>query len=443
MAEILHAWRPAFDLLMGATCLMYVAGVLWFRRGIASPLPVDATLATTAPPPPFVSVVVAARDEERHLASMLDGLEQQTYPHDRYEIIIVDDGSLDRTPALVRERQESLNHQFQCAVRLIQVPAVAPRIAERRQRGSKKVALQHGIDAAQGDIILSTDADCRLPPEWVAAMAKEFAPGVGMVVGFSRIGNGRQKLGLRGGWEAVDFYNLMLGAVGSAGRGHAMAASGQNLGFRRQAFVDVGGYESVLHRVSGDDVLLLQLIRRSGDWQIRFCREATAAVHHPPSSSWRSLLSQRVRWASNAPCQMRLDPVFFGYLSATFTFGLLQVLSPLLWLGGGLSAHLLVLAIVCKVASEWSLFTRGLRLFPATDLPRFYPLWTCLHPLYLVCIGITGCLGRFSWKDGSFWWGGGRPRSGSQQDGVVDGLLGQRWDDLDAVIPEHDESLRR
>ncbi len=410
MAEPLQHWRLAVDVLMATSCLAYIAGVLWFRRGIDAPLPTPTATVNapaSADPLPFVSIVVAARDEEESIPAILDALEEQTYPRDRYEIIVVDDGSVDGTAAIVQERLSSAVDEDGFGLRLVGVPANKPAVTSGRSPGSKKIALQRGIDAATGDIILSTDADCRVPPGWVAGLVSEFDADVGMVVGFSRIGQEGKRLGVRGGWEAVDFYNLMLAAMGSAGRGHAMAASGQSLAFRRQAFVGVGGYQSVLHRVSGDDVLLLQLIRRSGDWQIRFCREVATTVNHPPSRSWRSLLSQRARWASNAPCQMRLDAVFFGYLSATFLFGLMQVLSPFLLLLGGLSAPLLVTVLACKITAEWSLLTRGMRVFrPPEGLRRHYAVWTCLHPLYLLCVGVFGCLGIFSWKGGSFRWGG-------------------------------------
>ena len=78
---------------------------------------------------------------------------------------------------------------------------------------------------------------------------------------------------------------------------------------------------------------------------------------------------------------MRLDPVFFGYLGTTFLFGLMEVLSPLLLWLGGLSVPVLALAWSCKVAAEWSLLSRGLRLLPVDDLRRYYLLWTCLHPV--------------------------------------------------------------
>ena len=437
MLDHLQEWRLGFDLVLAATCLLYVAGVLWFRRGLAPPsteeaaddlppasedsLPASEDSPTASEDSPFVSILVAARDEERHIEACIDGLQSQSYPPGRYEIIVVDDGSLDRTAALVSARERSTGAQTGCAVRLVRSASSQESEGRGRRPGSKKAALQLGVDEAQGEIILSTDADCRVPPAWVASMVDEFGPEVGMVIGFSQIGSGKLSE-LRLGWEAVDFFNLMLAAMGSARRGHALAASGQSLGFRKQAFVGVGGYGRVSHRVSGDDVLLLQLIRRSGNWQIRFCRHAEAIVIHPASRSWRALLSQRARWASNATCQLWLDPPFFGYLSVTFGFGLLQVCSPLLVLGGALSLPVVLAVIVCKIAAEWSLLKRGSRLFPRDGLVRYYPFWTAVHPVYLTCVGIIGCCGRFSWKGDAFWWGGTKRRARQAADAA--GSLG-------------------
>ena len=64
---------------------------------------------------------------------------------------------------------------------------------------------------------------------------------VGMVIGFSQIGSPGESLGVRGGYEALDFLNLMACIWGSCGWRHPMAASGQNLLFRRAAYEEVGG----------------------------------------------------------------------------------------------------------------------------------------------------------------------------------------------------------
>ena len=87
--------------------------------------------------------------------------------------------------------------------------------------------------------------------------------------------------------EALDFALLMGCIAGSAGHGRPMAASGQSLSYRRSVFAEVGGYSGLMERSSGDDVLLLQRVRRTRRWQIGFCAEAEAVGHQPlgPSAS--------------------------------------------------------------------------------------------------------------------------------------------------------------
>ena len=102
--------------------------------------------------------------------------------------------------------------------------------------GSKKAALSLGIAEARGEVILATDADCQVGPGWIRGMLAHFADGVGMVIGFSQIGSPAEIKGWRQGYEAVDFTCLMACIWGSAGWGHPMAASGQNLAFLREAF---------------------------------------------------------------------------------------------------------------------------------------------------------------------------------------------------------------
>ena len=122
----------------------------------------------------FVSVVVAARDEEKHIGKCIKALVNQSYPENLYEIIIVDDRSTDMTAEIVRElsQQNSL-------IKLIQIKEKSKDIAP------KKHALETGIKAAKGEIILTTDADCEPTPEWIKIMVSYFETDVGLVAGFS------------------------------------------------------------------------------------------------------------------------------------------------------------------------------------------------------------------------------------------------------------------
>ena len=390
MNPLLQEIQPYLEVLFGVSVAVYVFLVAWFAAGTRPFCPGGGGT-------PLVSVVVAARDEAAHIGHSLDDLLAQTYPAEACEIIVVDDGSTDATAAIVHQRVAAGQ-----PVRLLSTREACGR------SGSKKAALTLGIGQARGELILTTDADCRLPPTWVRGMVDCFGADIGMVVGFSQIGRPAQGRGVRWGWEAVDFLCLMASAWGSAGQGHPMGASGQNLAYRRQAFLEVGGYERVKHRASGDDLLLLQLIRRLTRWRIVFSTSSETFATHPASLSWGALFSQRCRWASNAPFQIYLDPLFFAYLAGTFTVNLLLVLSPILVLGGGLEWRWAGMGWAAKILVEFVLFYRTSGFFGRRDLRRYFPLWALTQPLYTVLVGGWGCLGRFSWKGKHYRWGENR-----------------------------------
>src|SRR5215216_6048728 len=108
-------------------------------------------------PAVFTSVVVPARNEEENIGHLLKALEEQTYPKEFFEVIIVDDYSTDKTQAAV---QLFLNER----IHLIQPNADS-------NQSSKKKALEAGIQKAKGELIVITDADCLPKYQWLQGMA--------------------------------------------------------------------------------------------------------------------------------------------------------------------------------------------------------------------------------------------------------------------------------
>jgi cellulose synthase/poly-beta-1,6-N-acetylglucosamine synthase-like glycosyltransferase len=387
MTAWLQDLRPVLDGTMAVCAAIYVLGVAWFVSGMRHREGRNREF-------PLVSIVIAARNEATRLGACLERLQAQDYPEELFEIIVVDDGSADQTARIAERAAGSFPR-----VRLLSTQQALG------WSGSKKAALGLGIQAARGELVLTTDADCLVPPTWVRGMVAYFDEGTGLVAGFSQIGPAGAIRSARMGYEALDFLCLMSCILGSAGHGHPMAASGQNLAYRKIAFRQVGGYARVQHRASGDDVLLLQLVKRFTRWHTTFATAPETFAIHPPARSWSGFVQQRTRWASNAPYQLRFDPLFFVYMLVTFALSLLLLLSPLLALNGALSGGWAGGCWGAKVAAEWSICRKGTAFFARRDLRRYFPLWILLQPLLVVLIGGLGCLGMFSWKGKRHRWG--------------------------------------
>ncbi|MBC7188451.1 MAG: glycosyltransferase [Calditrichaeota bacterium] len=372
------AWFPP---VLGALTAVYVGVVLLFLLGLFFPRRGLNERQYR------VSVVIAARNEERTIESLLQDLARQTYPRDRYEVIVVDDGSVDRTAEIVQRYVRAYPN-----FRYLQ-PAPGDGTLS-----PKKQALATGIAQSSGELILTTDADCRVRSTWIEAMVSYFLPRVGMVVGFSQLGRPGEQRSLFEQLQAVDFLALMSAAAGSCNLGFPLAASGQNLAYRRCVYEEVGGFRHIGHRVSGDDVLLVQLVRGRTRWRLRFAATPRAYNSSLPEPNLRRFFHQRVRWASNGAFQTKQNLIFFGYLLSVYLYNLSLlagvVLAPFVpALRGPVAA-----SFAAKAAAELALLVRGALFFRRSDLLVYFPLWTLLEVPYVVVVGLVGTFGNFTWK---------------------------------------------
>ncbi|HNY90924.1 MAG TPA: glycosyltransferase [bacterium] len=360
----------------------YLVTILLFLIGLRRPASPGFTGL------PVVTVVVAARNEEKHIGSLLDDLTRQDYPDHLYEIIIADDGSSDRTAGIVRERMAGSPF-----IRLLSIEECPAGFSP------KKYALQRAVSQARGEIILATDADCRLGPQWASTMVKYFLPEVGFVIGFSQYGRRGEKQNLIERLQAMDFIPLMGVAEGSCNLGLPLSASGQNLAYRREAFHAVGGYSRVAHRVSGDDVLLLQLIRSHTDYRVVFASHPGAFASSAPQPTLADLINQRKRWASNGSFQLFLNIPFFAYLIMVYLYTAALFVGVPLSLLLGTHAGLFALCLASKIGGEWAISLVSAHRYGRTDLLRWFPLWFIVQIPYIVWVGMLGSFGNFKWKD--------------------------------------------
>jgi len=365
-----------------ATTAIYCCVALSFLVGLFR---VPQSKSATSQPP--ISVVIAARNEATFIGALLDDLRNQTYPTDRFEVLVVNDASTDETAAIVNRHAEQ-----HANVQLLHVGDAFPQMA------AKKRPMSVGLQAAQGEWIVTTDADCRVPPTWLAAMATYMHPNVGAIVGFSQLKTPNADLSPFERLQAFDFLTLMGAAAGAVGIGFPLAASGQNLAYRKSLFERVGGFQSIAHRPSGDDVLLLQLLRRARGGRIGFAIAPESFVStwrsETPSSFWQ----QRRRWASNAIVQLRLNPAFFAYIACVFAANGLILFGLIAATITG-KVQIPLACWFAKAVIDLLMAAKAAHVFGRADLLVSFFLWEILQAPYTVCVGLLGTLRGFTWKE--------------------------------------------
>ncbi len=329
-------------------------------------------------PATTISLIIPARNEEDNIGPLLKALQDQSYPKELLEIIVVDDHSTDGTTNIVQ--------QFP-GVKLIH-------LKEDNINSYKKKAIETGIAAATGEWIITTDADCVPGPNWLHTMVvfKEESEAVFITAPVVINCNAS----LLQSFQAMDFM-VLQGITGAAVSKRKMfMCNGANLGYTRQSFYDAGGFAGIDQVASGDDMLLMYKIGNQNAGKVHYLKSKDAIVSTQPMKTWKEFFYQRIRWASKAKKynDKRIFPVLLLVYLFNLSFAVLLV-------AGCWYAQYWVFLVglwVAKTIVELPLFISVSSFFNKRwAIPLFF-FFQPLHILYTIFSGFFGQWGKYEWK---------------------------------------------
>ena len=266
---------------------------------------------------PLVSVILPVFNEEPVIARTLAALRASDYPN--LEVIAVDDGSTDRTLAIMREHAASWP-----ALTVITQP-----------NGGKSIASNHGIMAARGEIVVTLDGDTLFEPQTVRMFARHFYAQdakrpVGAVAGHVKVGN---RTGLLTMWQSLEYISgICVTRMGEGVAGAISIVPGACAAWRKEALQAAGGYS---HDTLAEDADLTMTLQKLG-WAVVQENRAVAWTEAPMTV--RGLAKQRLRWTygnlqalwKHAGMLFRPRYGFLGMVALPYT--LLATLIPLVFL---------------------------------------------------------------------------------------------------------------
>ncbi len=324
-----------------------------------------------------VSIVIAARNEENNLESLLNDIVLQDYPLDLLDVSIIDDRSTDKTWDIITSF--SRKYTF---IKGLQIQELSEEMTP------KKNALTKAIESTSGEIIVTTDADCRVQKTWVSSMVNSLSDNYSISIGYSQTDISSDSLFHR--LQNMDFLGIMAANAGAAGWGNYWSGSGQNLAYLRSAFEEIGGFNPVHYRISGDDMYLVQSISKTGT--ATFNIDLAGAVKTTPTETLEQFVNQRSRWASNSRRMSEGSYSFFLFLVAAFLSNVFILISFIFGSGP------FFLAFLIKFLFEGGVLFLGGQLFKTTTPFYVYILWSLVQPFYIPAIAIMGLNDKFSWK---------------------------------------------
>ncbi len=249
--------------------------------------------------PISVGVVVACRNEENNISSLIESLTRQTYPKDKTEIIIVDDHSDDDTFNIVNELIQK--HEF---IKIIKLPI---------HNSGKKDALSFGIKSSNSDIIITTDADCTMNENWITSLVSYYLTFNPKILSAPVCIKTERHLLQK--FQALEFLSLIGTGAGAIGINHPIMNNGANLLFEKSVFIDADLQNNY---ASGDDVFLMLHAKRKYRNAIHFIKSKDAIVYTNATKSIKEFLNQRIRWTSKSKVYKDAD-IILAALIVTFS----------------------------------------------------------------------------------------------------------------------------
>lgn len=354
--------------VLGLTTLMGVHALRVLRvRPHVAPPPLDISDPQQCP---YVSLLVAAKNEEAVIAQLVESLCQLDYPCDRYDLWIIDDNSSDQTPLILKQLAQKYPH-----LRVLR--------REPEAGGGKSGALNQAWPQAAGEILVVFDADAQVSPDLLRRVLPWFAQErVGAVQVRKAIANASHNFWTRNQAaemaldSCVQQQRIAIGGIGE------LRGNGQFL--RRRALESCGGFNEA---TITDDLDLTLHLHIQG-WDIEFLNDA--AVLEEGVTTAIGLWHQRNRWAEGG-YQRYLDywrPLVRNRLGTRKTYDLVmfwftQYLLPTAAVPDLLMAYLRnrppLLSPVVALAIGFSMLSMMLGLRRTQRQPLWITLWQTLQ----------------------------------------------------------------
>jgi cellulose synthase/poly-beta-1,6-N-acetylglucosamine synthase-like glycosyltransferase len=340
---------------------------------------------------PFISIIIAARNEEKNIGKCIQSLVHQTYPANKFEIIVTDDHSTDGTVSMINSFQKEN----------IRVIHLADFIQDKILNSYKKKSIETALQFAKGELIITTDADCTAPAKWLETLVlfyKEKNPVfVAAPVSFTDSGNDKRfSIKFLKVFQSLDFMTLQGITGASVYKKFHNMCNGANLAYEKKVFYEVNGFEGIDEIASGDDMLLMQKIQKVHPGKIMFLKSADVIVQTQSEETLKDFMNQRIRWASKA--NTYTDKKITGVLLFVYLFNAWIFILAISSFFFAKAFYLFLIAFCIKVFVELLFLYPVAKFFNKQKLLWWFVPAQPFHILYTLIAGWLGTFGSYRWK---------------------------------------------
>jgi len=369
-------------LILSGICLSYILLILLLLYGWGDLK--DPSLTTSSFKTGF-SIIIPFRDEQLHLTALFDSLKHLKYTRDKFEILLINDSSKDDSENLV---QEFMNMHPELAIELLQ--------NQRKSISAKKDAIKVGIDKSRFEYMVTTDADCKVPENWLQGFdAYVESQDLDLIAAPVILDEVHPEDPLFRKFDLIDFMSLQATTMAAFRLGRPFICNAANLCFKKKAFQEVGGYEQSRNYAGGDDVFLLQKFKEH-ERKIGFISSTSMIVTTEAQKDLRSFIQQRLRWAAKST---GYKDVFARFAALTvFLMNTAIIIGLILCLFDASYLQWLMVAFLIKFNLDFMLIYKSAVFFDRKTSMRSYTWSSMAYPLFSTGIAVASLFVGFNWK---------------------------------------------
>ena len=325
-----------------------------------------------------ISVLVAFRNEESNIKNIINELKSQNYSSGLLQYILVNDNSTDKSYKIALQETQKDDRFI---------------VLDLNGYSGKKQALKFALKYSKGEIIVHTDADVILNPNWLKTISNfylenKFKLALAPVI-YTNENNLFQKL------QSLEITNIAGITAGSALLNMPLMANGANIAYHKSIkhlFV-----ESINLSASGDDMFFLEEVKKAFPNQIRYLKSKNAIVHTFAEKNIISLINQRLRWLGKS--KYFKNPYIISVGTFTTIINLLVILGVFIPFVLSEFSYLYIYFLLIKFVAELISSIIYCKYFKKLNLIPLVPLLFVIYPFYVIFIGSISIFKTPSWKN--------------------------------------------
>lgn len=333
------------------------------------------------------SIIIPFRNEADNLTNLLQSILHLNYPSNLFEVLLVNDASEDTSCNIIKSFHQNHPHLNLTIIQNI-----------RKTDAPKKDAINTALQYSNFNWIVSTDADCEVPKNWLHSFNTFIE--VKQPVFISAAVKFKEEHSFLFHIQNLNFISLIGSTIGAFGIHKPFLCNGANLCYRKDVFHKLNGFKGNTTIASGDDVFLLEKMAKNYPNKTHFLKSKENIVITNSEKHWKPFLNQQIRWASKSGAYKNLFSIIVG-LTVFITNLTILIIGCSLFFEPS-NYKLFIGILLQKMFFDILLIEKTATFLNTKSSLIYFPFVSLSYPFFTVLIALLSALKKYEWKGRKF-----------------------------------------